>query len=153
MRKFYVIIVICLAMTNLILFSAKYIFATEPTSTTIGLVEECSYIDNIKKYYIVVTTEKNPYCIFIGDDNKNFCSNIKKGDAYRISYTNTRYHKDGSHVRCFGIITNILSINKVNYKKELSKIKPLQRASGYLYLSNFRNPSLIEMYLDVLSRQ
>lgn len=153
MRKFYAIMIACLAMMNLILFSAKYIFAAESTSTTIGLVEECSYIDNIKRYYIAVTTEKIPYCIFIGDNNRNFCSSIKKGDAYKISYTNARYHKDGNYVRCFGMITNIININKEDYKKELSKIKPLKRSSGYLYLSNFRNPALIKMYLDVLSRQ
>ena len=153
MNKFYKFFIICIALITFISFSQKSIFAEVSTSITIGLVEECAYINKIKKYYIAVTTEKNPYCLFVGDDNKNFCSSVKKGDAYKISYTNIRYHKSGNHVRCFGLITNIIKINKEEYKKEISKIKPLERSSGYLYLSNFRNPSLVKMYLDVLKRQ
>lgn len=150
MRTFYTFIIICMVF---VIFPSRYIFAADSVSTVIGLVEECAYIENIKKYYVAVTTEKNPYSIFVGDNNKNFCSNVKNGDAYKISYMNIRYHKEGNLVRCFGTISNIIKVNKENYKKELSKIKPLQRSSGYLYLSDLRNPGLIKMYLDVINRK
>ena len=152
MRKFYVII-ICIILMNLIFYFPKYVFAAESTFTAIGLVEECAYSSKIKRYYIAVTTKKNPYCILVGDNNKNIYSNIKQGDVCKVSYSNIRYHKEGNHVRCFGMITNIMKIDKEKYKKEISKIKPLQRSSGYFYLSELRNPSLIKMYLNVLNRK